>query len=91
MAELSSRQLPRWNEFLSAVKRYCKVIAGKGVSTVETTTANGRTYTVVHGDSLWNIAEKLLGKGSRYTEIVKVNGLKSNVLKYEQVLKIPEK
>ena len=67
------------------------MIAGKGVSTVETTTANGRTYTVVHGDSLWNIAEKLLGKGSRYTEIVKLNDLKRNVLQTGQVLQIPEK
>ena len=79
------------NEFLSAVKRYYKVIAGKGVSTVATTTANGRKYTVVHGDSLWNIAEKLLDKGSRYTEIVKLNGLKSNVLKSGQISQIPEK
>ena len=32
-----------------------------------------------------------LGKGSRYTEIVKLNGLKSNVLYTGQVLQIPEK
>ena len=48
-------------------------------------------YTVKHGDTLWNIAEQYLGRGSRYTEIVKLNGLKSNVLKTGQVLKIPEK
>ena len=37
------------------------------------------------------IAQTLLGKGSRYTEIVKLNGLKSNVLKTGQVLVLPEK
>ncbi|MBR4332256.1 MAG: LysM peptidoglycan-binding domain-containing protein, partial [Clostridia bacterium] len=43
------------------------------------------------GDTLWKIAKTYLGKGSRYTEIVKLNGLKSNVLKSGQVLQIPEK
>ena len=46
-------------------------------------------HTVVHGDSLWKIAEKHLGKGSRYTEIMKSNGLTSTVLRIGQKLKIP--
>ena len=37
------------------------------------------------------IAQTYLGKGNRYTEIVKLNGLKSNMLKTGQVLQIPEK
>ena len=49
------------------------------------------THTVKHGDALRKIAQTLLDKGSRYTEIVKLNGLKSNVLYIGQVLKIPEK
>ena len=44
-----------------------------------------------HGDTLWKIAQTYLGKGSRYTEIVKLNGLKSNVLRTGQVLALPEK
>lgn len=32
-----------------------------------------RTYTVVSGDNLWNIAKKYLGSGSRYTEIYELN------------------
>ena len=32
-----------------------------------------RVHTVVHGDTLWTIAQKYLGKGARYTEIVKLN------------------
>jgi nucleoid-associated protein YgaU len=30
-------------------------------------------YTVVEGDSLWNIAESQLGDGNRYTEILTLN------------------
>jgi len=51
----------------------------------------GRSYTVVKGDSLFEIAKKQLGKGSRYTEIVKLNGLKTSTIYPGQVLKLPEK
>ncbi len=54
-------------------------------------TASERIYTVVTGDTLWGIAQKLLGKGSRYTEIVKLNGLKSSMIYSGQRLKIPNK
>ena len=50
-----------------------------------------RIHTVVHGDTLWAIAKKYLGNGSRYTEIVKLNGLKSSVIYTGQKLKIPQK
>lgn len=50
-----------------------------------------RQYKVVRGDSLWRIADRFLGKGSRYPEIKKANGLKSNVIHPGQVLKIPER
>ncbi len=48
-----------------------------------------RVHTVVHGDTLWTIAQKYLGKGNRYTEIVKLNALKSNVIYSGMKLKIP--
>lgn len=54
-----------------------------------TNTSAYREYTVVKGDSLWAIAQKLLGSGARYTEIVKLNGLTSNVIYSGQKLKIP--
>ncbi|MFP3153364.1 LysM peptidoglycan-binding domain-containing protein [Lachnospiraceae bacterium ZAX-1] len=41
------------------------------------------------GDSLWGIAQKLLGNGTRYTEIVKLNALTSNTIYSGQKLKIP--
>ena len=50
-----------------------------------------RTYTVKKGDSLWAIADKQLGDGSRYNEIKTLNGLKSNVINAGQVLKLPAK
>ena len=37
-------------------------------------------YTVKKGDSLWAIAEKLLGDGSRYTEIKALSGLTSDTI-----------
>ena len=48
-----------------------------------------RTHTVVKGDTLWDIAERYLGKGSRYSEIKTLNGLTSNVIYSGQKLKIP--
>lgn len=48
-----------------------------------------KTHKVVRGDTLWKIAETYLGSGSRYTEIVSLNGLKSTTIRAGQVLKIP--
>lgn len=52
---------------------------------------NYRIHTVVHGDTLWEIAQKYLGKGNRYTEIVSLNALKNNVIYSGMKLKIPNK
>jgi len=50
------------------------------------------TYTVKSGDCLWNIAKKLLGDGSRYTEIYNLNKDKiknPNLIYSGQVLTLP--
>ena len=47
------------------------------------------TYTVQPGDNLWRIAAKQLGSGLKYTQIKKLNNLKSNTLTVGQVLKLP--
>ena len=73
--------LPHWNTFLSTVKKYYTAMTAPAAT----------VHTVKHGDTLWQIAETYLGKGSRYTEIVKLNGLKSNVLYTGQKLQIPSK
>lgn len=54
-----------------------------------------KTYTVQEGDSLWKIAQKYLGNGSRWNEIYTYNNNKSiiggnpNLIKAGQVLAIP--
>jgi len=51
-----------------------------------------KTYTVVKGDCLWNIAKKHLGKGSRWKEIYNLNKDKiknANFIYPGQVLKLP--
>ncbi len=49
-----------------------------------------QTYTVKRGDSLWKIAKTQLGSGSRYTEIMQLNALSSQVIQPGQVLKLPK-
>lgn len=54
--------------------------------------ASSDTYTVVSGDSLWKIASKQLGSGSRWTEIYDLNKdtVKSpSVIFVGQILKMP--
>ena len=48
-----------------------------------------RIHTVVKGDTLWDIAQKYLGNGSRYPEIKELNNLQSNVIYSGWKLKIP--
>jgi N-acetylmuramoyl-L-alanine amidase len=47
-------------------------------------------YTVKKGDTLWKIAQKNLGKGGRYKEIMTASGLANDRLKVGQTLKIPK-
>lgn len=54
-----------------------------------------KTYTVVSGDNLWTVAQRLLGDGSRWNEIYSYNNNKSiiggnpNLIRPGQVLSIP--
>lgn len=70
---------------MSPVKTSALAVAGTKPS------EDYRIHTVVHGDTLWAIAKKYLGNGSRYKEIVSLNGLKSNVIYSGMKLKIPNK
>lgn len=71
---------------LSDVTRLMQVIAGW---TFEDDN-EPELYVVKSGDSLWSIAEKTLGDGSRYPEIAKINGLSTDaVIHAGQTLVIP--
>lgn len=64
-------------------------VAVDNLSLVGTTAVTYRVHTVVHGDTLWAIAQKYLGSGSRYPEIKTLNSLTSNVIYSGMKLKIP--
>lgn len=51
-----------------------------------------KTYTLASGDNLWKVAQKVLGDGSRWREIQKLNGISDAQLKslpVGMVLKLP--
>lgn len=48
-------------------------------------------YTVKSGDSLWGIAQKTLGSGARYREIMDLNNMSSSTIHAGDILKIPGK
>ena len=50
---------------------------------------NSGEYVVQPLDSLWGIADKLLGDGNRFQEIMDLNGLKGIIIHPGDVLKIP--
>ncbi|WP_313894307.1 LysM peptidoglycan-binding domain-containing protein [Psychrobacillus sp.] len=53
-----------------------------------------KTYSMIQGDSLWKIAQKFLGNGSRYTEIQQLNGIKDSQLRKLPIglkIKLPPK
>lgn len=49
------------------------------------------TYTVVKGDSWWKIAQKTLGNGNKYKELMLFNGITNTSLRVGQKIKIPAK
>ena len=62
---------------------------GVAIYPVEEPVVEYRIHTVVKGDTLWEIAKKYLGNGSRYPEIKTLNNLKSNYIYSGWKLKIP--
>jgi len=56
----------------------------------DTSTPNIDTYTVIRGDSLWDIAVSAYGDGYRWTDIAKANNLVNpNVIHVGNVLVLP--
>lgn len=55
----------------------------------EKTKEPAKTYTVQRGDTLWNIAKKQLGDGSKYKDLAKLNNIANpNLLSVGMVLKL---
>jgi len=58
-------------------------------TTRQTTKEPAKTYTVKAGDTLWNIAKKQLGDGSKYKDLTALNNISNpNFLSVGQVLKL---
>lgn len=56
--------------------------------TTNTTSTSKKYHTVKKGETLWTLAIKYYGKGSKYTEIKKLNGLKSDIISIGQKLRV---
>ena len=74
----------------NGIKNVNLIYAGQKIKIPGASKAAGKTYTVKAGDNLWNIAAAHLGNGARYKEIIALNGLKSDIIRPGQVLKLPE-
>lgn len=66
-----------------------------GAAAPATKPAESKNYQCIHvvdiGDRLWTLAKKYLGSGSRYKEIMKLNGMKDSTISVGQKIKIPNK
>ncbi len=86
-------------EYREITTRQVTVQAATNTASVSNTSARvessstPRTYTVVKGDCLWNIAKKYYGDGSKYTVIYEANksiiGSNPNLIYPGQVFTIP--
>ena len=66
------------------------VQTGTVSSTATSITPKEKSYTVVHGDDLWNIAVKEYGDGYRWTDIAKANNLTNpEIIHAGNVLQLP--
>ncbi|RRJ62398.1 LysM peptidoglycan-binding domain-containing protein [Paenibacillus oralis] len=75
----------------SATKTPTKLLSSKTPNRPDTR-VNPKTYTLVAGDSLWKVAKKFLGDGSKYKQIQTLNGIKDSELKrlpIGKVIKLP--
>lgn len=75
------------HDYTAVQARVNEILSGKSASTTQTF----ESYTVVKGDTLWGIAAKKLGNGTRYKEIKTINKLSSDTIYAGQKLKLPKK
>lgn len=77
-----------------AYKNYPEIMINKGLNgfskSDNSPTINYFNYTVKKGDTLWAIAQRYLGSGTKYKEIKALNALNLDTIYPNQVLKIPK-
>lgn len=69
-------------------------VAKKSAPPTQNAKVTPKTYSLIKGDSLWKLAQKFLGSGTRYPEIQKLNGIKDSQLRKLPIglkVKIPPK
>lgn len=87
-----SIKLKQWRDYGT---KLVKIESTSKTATVETersteTAPVVKTYIVKSGDTLWNIAKKYLGDGSKYSNIASLNGLSNpNLVAIGQTLTMP--
>jgi nucleoid-associated protein YgaU len=93
---LSEKYLGSWaryNEIININNLYHDIIYPGQILKIpvnnDTQNHNNTSYTVKPGDTLTEIARKLLGDARKYSEIMKFNSLKTAFIKIGQKLKIP--
>ncbi len=79
-----------------AYKDYSSIMKSKGLNGFNFTTSSNtfstthQNYTVQKGDSLWSIAQKQMGDGTKWPQIQKLNNLSGDIIYPGQALKIPK-
>lgn len=76
---------------LNGIKNVNRINVGQKLTIPGGSSAPSKTtvqHTVVRGDTLWSLASRYLGAGSKYRQIMTENGLTSTVITVGQVLNI---
>lgn len=86
-------KLKHYIDYQTTTMRIAKVngvkVAVEKKMRIKDNAPNQKNYTVVAGDTLWNISKRFLGEGSQYREIAKLNHIANPNLIYPgQILKI---
>lgn len=82
--------LTRWHEWAELTNTtYASQGDTDGENNTDASSTDKVVYTVVQGDTLWGLAQRFLGRGNRYKEIMTANGMTSTILRPGMVLQIP--
>ena len=89
-----SVKLKQYRDFGTKIYKIVSGTASSQTTRSTETAPNVKSYTVVAGDTLWGIAKRFYGDGSKYTKIYEVNksviGGSTSMIYAGQVLTIPD-